>query len=431
MLSATVPSVADMDDHGYQLHDPHRPDEVARPSCAGEVRDAVAGAARRGLRVAVQASGHGRAAGLDGGLLVDTRDLTAVTVDPATRTARVAAGATWQHVVDAAAPHGLAPLSGSAPGVGAVSYTLGGGIGLLARRHGFAADHLRAADLVTVDGAAHRVEAGSELFRALRGGGANLGVVTGMEVGLVPLERLHGGALTVDVAAHPDVLDVWRRWTATVPEEMTSAVSMLPVPAGPLAGRHVAQVQIAFCGPAAEGERLVDPLRAALDPLRDTVRDLPFTESGSVFDEPDTPHAYRSDNRLLRTLRPAALEALTAATGPRAPVMCVVGLRHLGGALARPPREPDVLSHRGAALSLTVLSPLEPGTEDVARAAHAGALAPFVPDAVGRSLSFSYGPLDDAQRREGWSAADREFLAGVARRLDPDARLHVNHPVPR
>ena len=140
--------------------------------------------------------------------------------------------ASWQDVIDASAPHGLAPLSGSLPSVGAVSYTLGGGIGLLARKYGFAADHVHSLEMVSIDGLLRRVTAADEpeLFWALRGGGGNFGVVTGMEIALMPVARLYGGCLFFDLTQTPEVLRAWREWTATVPEEMTSAVSVIPFP---------------------------------------------------------------------------------------------------------------------------------------------------------------------------------------------------------
>ncbi|GGV38381.1 hypothetical protein GCM10010182_73320 [Actinomadura cremea] len=152
--------------------------------------------------------------------------MSGVRVDPRARVA-------W---VEAAAPHGLAPLSGGFPGVGAVSYTLGGGVGLLARRYGFAADHVRRFDLVTLDARLRRVTADSDpdLFWALRGGGGNFGVVTGMEVDLFPVARVYGGNLSFDVGLVPGVLEAWRGWTGTVPEEMTSAVTILTYPDLPM-----------------------------------------------------------------------------------------------------------------------------------------------------------------------------------------------------
>ena len=403
---------------GFQLHSPHRPSVVVAARGADDIRAAM----ELGRPVAVQATGHGLRQPLDGGVLISTRRMTGVRVDPGARTAWVEAGATWQHVIDAAAPHGLAPLSGSAPGVGAVSYTLGGGVGLLARRYGFAADHVRRLDLVTVDGRTHEVTASREpdLFWALRGGGGGLGVVTGMEIDLMPVTHLYGGGLYFD--ASPDVLHAWWRWTAGVPEDVTSAVAMLPFPdvsavPSPLRGRHIAQVQIACTDPA-----LVEPLRA-LGPVMDTLRELPYTESGAVFDEPSEPHAYLSANRLLSTVDPSALAALPKLAGPSAPVMCVVGMRHLGGALTRPPAVPNAVSHREAGYSLSVLSPVPPGGASLVRATHREVLAPWEPHAIGRSLNHSFGPLAEDEVAAAFDPASYARLAALKVLHDPDGRL--------
>ncbi len=422
---------------GFQRRVLHEPAVLAGASCAGDVRAAVELAAEAGARVAVQVTGHGLAAAMEGGVLISTRRMCGVQVDPAARTAWVQAGATWGQVIDAAAPHGLAPLSGSFPGVGAVSYTLGGGVGLLARRHGFAADHVRGFELVTPDGRPREITAETEpaLFWALRGGGGNFGVVTSMEIELFPVSRIYGGGLFFDVEQVPGVLEAWREWTAGVPEEMTSAVSMLLFPdvpgvPEPLRGRHVAQVQIAYLGSAEDGERLASPLRALGRPLRETLRELPYSESGAVFAEPDRPHAYLADNRLLADLDPDALATLPAAAGPRAPTMCVVNLRHLGGALTRPPDVPSAVGHREAGYSLSVLSPVEPGAQDAVRATHRDALTPFAGHALGRSLNFSYGPLEPEQVRAGFEPAIYKRLAGIEGRVDPRGLIHCNHQVP-
>ncbi len=439
MTTAMLPADPGFDDvlTGFQRAGRHRPDRVVVARSADDVRAAVVHAAAHRLPVAVQSGGHGQGRLLDGGVLISTRELTGVRVDPATRTARLAAGASWQHVIDAAAEHGLAPLSGSAPGVGAVSYTLGGGVGLLARRHGFAADHVRRIDLVTVDGALREVTASSdpELFTVLRGGGAGLGVVVAMEIDLVEVTTILGGGLYLDLRAAPDVLEGWRRWTTTVPEEMTSAVAMLVVPDLPvvpaeLRGRHVAQVQLAWSGDPAEGRRVLAPLRRLGPVLRDTVREIPYTESASVFDEPDRPHAYRSENRLLRELDPAALAGITRAAGPSAGTMCVVGIRHLGGALARPPATPNVVGHRDAAYSLMVLSPIEDDLDAVVDL-HRRLIAPFLPAALGRSLNFSYGALTPAEVREAFDPGVADRIAAVAAALDPAGLLRANQPMPR
>jgi FAD/FMN-containing dehydrogenase len=434
-----LPGEAGYDDErtGFQRRTVHRPAVVVEPRDAADVCAAVGFAAAHGTRVAVQASGHGLAAGMDGGVLLSTRAMRDVRVDARARTAWVPAGAAWSRVIEAAAPYGLAPLSGSSPGVGAVSYTLGGGVGLLARRYGFAADHVRRVELVTAHGRLRGVApaADPDLFWALRGGGGNVGVVTGMEIDLVPVDWLYGGGLYFDVREVPHVLRAWREWTATVDEAMTSAVTVLPfpdVPAVPaeLRGRHVAQVQIAYLGSAAGGERATAPLRALGRPLRDTLRELPYADSGAVFDDPDRPHAYLSYNRLLADLDPAALATLTERAGPSAPVMCVVGLRHLGGALAREPHVPNAVGHRDAAYSLTVISPVEPGGEEEIRGLHRSVLAPFSARALGRSLNFSYGPLAPAEVASAFDPEDYRRLAALRAKHDPHGLFQPNHPVP-
>ncbi|GII93985.1 FAD-binding oxidoreductase [Sinosporangium siamense] len=421
---------------GFQLLDPHRPAVIVAATGAGDVRSAVEFAAETRTPLAVQAAGHGHAAP-GTGMLISTRRMSAVRVDPRARTAWVEAGATWRHVVEAAAPYGMAPLSGSFPGLGAVPYTLGGGVGLLARRFGFAADHVRRLDVVTLDGRLREVTAAAEpdLFWALRGGGGDFGVVTGMEIDLFPVARIYGGTLFFDAGRVPDVLDGWRRWTADVPEGMTSGVTALPYPdlpvlPAPLRGRHVAQIHVCYAGPAEEGRDLVEPLRSLGPVLLDTLRDLPYAESGKVFDEPDRPHAYRSRNLLVSDLRPQALADLTKAAGPSAPVMTVVGLRHLGGALAREPHVANAVGHRGAAYAVTTLSPVESGEEEKVGETHRDALAPFAGEALGRSLNFSFGALGGDEIRSAFAPGDYDRLVKLKAEHDPHGLLQANHRIP-
>jgi FAD/FMN-containing dehydrogenase len=112
----------------------HRPAIVVGAASADDVLAAVRHAIRHRLPIAVQATGHGAGTAVDGGILVTTRRMTGVSVDPRRGVARIAAGAKWAQVIAAAAPYGLAPLSGSTSDVGAVGYTVGGGLGPLGRR---------------------------------------------------------------------------------------------------------------------------------------------------------------------------------------------------------------------------------------------------------------------------------------------------------
>jgi hypothetical protein len=418
---------------GFQLADRHEPDVIVGAADAGDVRAAVAYAAAHRLPIAVQASGHGLAAPIRSGLLISTRRMTGVTVDPAARTVRAEAGARWAAVITAAAEHGLAPLNGSAPDVGVVGYTLGGGLGLLARQYGYAADHVRAIDVVTPDGRARRATPAAErdLFWALRGG-RGFGVVTAIEMDLVPLTRVYGGGLYHPAA--PAVLDAWRTWTAGLPDELTSSVALIPFPdvpgvPEPLRGRHTAHIRVASTGSAAEGERLVAPLRAALGPaLIDTLAEMPYTESAAIYSDPPGAHAYHGTNALLSDLTPDAVAAVFAHAGPGAPEPAVVQVRHLGGALARPPEHPSAIGFRDAAYLVSVLSGVGDGGTAAADAAHRPLVDALRPLTVGRFLNYMYGAGTDDVPALYEPAAYRR-LAELKAVHDPHDLLASGHRV--
>ena len=136
-----------------------RPAVVALPETVDDVVDAVDYARTLGLRIAVQGTGHGApGTTLDGTMLVNTSRMTGVEVDPKGSRARVAAGTIWADVVAAAVPHGLTALHGSAHDVGVVGYSLGGGIGWLARKHGLSSSSVLSAEVVTADGEVVRAD---------------------------------------------------------------------------------------------------------------------------------------------------------------------------------------------------------------------------------------------------------------------------------
>ena len=263
-------------------------------------------------------------------------------IDPATRTARAEAGAVWQDVIVPAAEHGLAGLAGSSPGVGVAGYTLGGGLGFLARRYGLAANSVTAAELVTPGGNLVRADAGHEpdLFWAVRGGGG-VGVVTALEMRLYPVRELYAGDLFFPIQRAAEVLHAWREWTATVPDEVTSIGHLLRLPPlpevpEPLRGRAFAIIEAACLGDAGTGAELIGPLRR-LGPELDTVAMIPAAALGQLNMDPPQPVPGAGDGAFLADFPAAAIDALVAVAGPDAGTPpASVEIRHLGGALARP-----------------------------------------------------------------------------------------------
>jgi FAD binding domain len=190
----------------WNLAADQRPAVVVDAGSAADVVQAVRFARANGMRIAPQGTGHG--AGplewLHGAMLLRTTRMRKVCIDPAARTARAEAGAVWQDVTVPVGQHSLAALAGSSPDVGVTGYTLGGGLGWLARRYGLAANSVTAAELVTADGDLVRTDAGHEpdLFWAVRGGGG-VGVVTALEMRLYPVGELYAGDCSSRSSAPP------------------------------------------------------------------------------------------------------------------------------------------------------------------------------------------------------------------------------------
>jgi hypothetical protein len=352
--------------HGFDLAVVQRPAVVVAANSSADVARAVGYASDHGWPVGLMATGHGQPVSMTDGLLINTRRLTEVQVDSGAATARVAAGATWEHVVAATAPYGLAPLCGAAPGVGATSYTLGGGIGLLSRRYGFAADHVNRVDLVTADGRELVVTADQQpdLFWGLRGGGGNFGAVTAIEIGLFPVAELYGGSLFFPGEQSAAVLAAFRSAIETAPDSLSLSVAFVtlpdvPVIPAPLRGRFIAHVRVAYLGAEADGQRLIKDLRGCADAILDTARRMPFAEIGTIHSDPTRPMPVNSASVALRSIPDELERHVLAVIGPSCPFL--LELRHLGGALAQPPAVANAVGHRNA--ELNVFTSAFPGTD--------------------------------------------------------------------
>lgn len=331
-----------------------------------DVAASVRFAAERGLPVAVTSTGHGAVpGGMDDALVINTSRMKEISVDPQARTVRVGAGNRWGEVVQACAPYGLMPPAGAAPGVGVVGYLLGGGLSPLGRVFGFAADHVRAVELVTADGTHRRVDAEQheDLFWALRGGGGGLGVVTAVEVGLFPVSNLYGGTVFYPGEHAADLLRAFRDWNDGLPDAACGSLALQRLPdvpqlPEPLRGRFVAALRYAYPGDLAEAARLLAPMRAAAEVILDTVAELPLTAFGTIHNDPTEPMPFWERGDLLPALPDEAIDALLSAAGPQAAdAPTLVELRHLGGALARAPRQANALDVRHAAYTLFAVAP--------------------------------------------------------------------------
>ena len=421
----------------WQLHVDQRPAAIAYPESAQGVVNAVRSAREHGQRVAAQGTGHNAAplGSLHDTLLLRTDRMRGVTIDVHARIARVDAGARSLEVVQAAAAHGLATVAGSSPDVGVVGYTIGGGIGLLSRRYGLAANKVHAIELVTADGRLVRSDRDEEpeLFWALRGGGGSFGVVTAIELELFPVAAAYAGALWFPIERAGEVMHAWRELTqAAPPDELATLARFLrfpPIPEVPeeVRGASLVIVDAYHAGSPAQADELLAPLRA-LGPVNDTIRVVTMPELSRVHMDPEQPVPGVGDGVMLAELPAEALAALIDVAGEQQQ-LAAIELRHLEGALGRARPEHGALASIPARYVL-LAGGFAPTPELVAAVAGQveavqQALAPWT--APCHYLNFSDISRDPASF---WDADAYQRLRRVKSAVDPGDLIRSNHPIP-
>ena len=417
-----------------------RPAAVALPRTALEAAEVVVAAARAGLRVAPQSTGHAAGPLAEGALadvvIVRTSEMTEVTIDPESRTARAEGGVLWQQVVEAAAPHGLAALHGSSPDVAVAGYSLGGGIGWYARKLGLATNSVTAVEIVTADGSIRRVDARNDpdLFWAVRGGGGNFGLVTALEFTLYPIADAYAGMLVWDRAQADAVVREWARWSASAPDEVTTSLRVMSFPPMPelpefIRGRQLVIIDGAVLSDDASAESLLEPLRA-LAPEMDTFARVPAASLSRLHMDPEGPTPAVSGSVLLDALPEDAVDAFLAEVGPGSTSSLLAAeLRQLGGALGRPHHGAGALPRLDAAYAgffVAVAATPEMAAQGLADARSLEqALAPW---SSGKSfLNFTESRMDTR------SAFDQDSfvrLGNVRATVDPEGVFVANHQIP-
>jgi FAD/FMN-containing dehydrogenase len=426
----------------FNLATRHTPELVLSAVDADDVVAAVRWAAARDMSISVQSTGHGAANAIYGGLLISTRLMVELSIDPDEQTARVGAGVRWRDVLKAAAPYGLMGLHGSTTNVGVVGYTLGGGLPLLGRKYGFASDHVLAFDLVTPDGVLRRVDAGSDprLFALLRGGKGNFGIVTAMEFALFPADELYAGGIFYDGTHAREVLAGFRAWIVHLPAEASASLAFLRLPdmqevPGFLRGKFVMHLRFAWQGSLDEGARLLAPMREAAPVLVDGVGPLPFSRVDEIHADPEHPVPVREGGMLLKDFDGGLEEALLQLAGPEstAPLL-LAEIRLMGGALAVPLKglEPDAdcVGGRDAALSFFAVGIMAPQIAHLVPAAIEAARSALKPFGTGRTMLNLHGHLTSPElAASAWPEAAHARLSEAKAELDPKNLFRHGHAI--
>ncbi|ROT42888.1 FAD binding domain protein [Sodiomyces alkalinus F11] len=207
-LAAILPSkVAFPDSQAYETSVSSywaRPEQELSPACivvateAEDVSIALSIIVPGACKFAVRSGGHGSApavANIEDGVTLDLSGIAFTTPNEDGSQVAIGPGQEWSNVYGILAPFGVSVPGTRAGGVGVAGSTLGGGLGFVAPSAGFAADNVASFQVVLANASIVTASPheNADLFKALKGGGSNLGIVTKFVFDTVPLGQVWGG----------------------------------------------------------------------------------------------------------------------------------------------------------------------------------------------------------------------------------------------
>ena len=186
---------------------PSTPDEVSETISALR----KAGGGTGDWHVAVRSGGHGS----DGsnnialGVTIDLTQLNSTTYDPDPNVASIGTGARWGSVYEELEEHGVSVPGGRESIVGVGGLTLGGGISWYAAKKGFTCDSVVNFEIVLSNGdiVNANASANADLWRGLKGGSSNFGIVTRFDIEAFPAKNLSIERTTYSAEYTDDVID--------------------------------------------------------------------------------------------------------------------------------------------------------------------------------------------------------------------------------
>ncbi|ACY98284.1 FAD-binding oxidoreductase [Thermomonospora curvata] len=417
-----------------------RPRVIVQCADAGDVMAAVDFARENELGLSVRGGSHsvpGFGTNDDGVVIDLSARMRGVRVEPHTQTARAEGGCTWGDFNHATHAFGLATTGGIISTTGIAGLTLGGGIGHLSRGLGLSADNLISADVVTADG--RFLEASEkeheDLFWALRGGGGNFGVVTSFEYRLHPVADVYAGIFFFPLERTRDVLEFYRDFIATAPEELGVFPAFQIAPPLPFVpesehGKPLCALVSCWAGPLEQGEGALAPLRDVAPPAAELRTPMPYPVLNSAFDDLvpyGLQHYWKAS--FASELTDGAIAAHLQ-HGPRVPVVnSTVHIYPINGACHRVPPGATAFGHRDATFA-TVIAGMwpDPARNDAnirwVREYHR-ALEPH--SGPGGYVNFMSGD-DDHRVRDNYGG-NYDRLVAVKKKYDPDNLFRMNQNI--
>jgi hypothetical protein len=411
-----------------------RPAMIVQAANAADVAQAVRFARDFDLTISVRSGGHSFAGHStnDNGIVIDLRNMKNMVIDPDRKVARAQPGLTSAELGAQAQAFGLALSTGDTSSVALGGLVLGGGIGWMARKQGLTIDNLLSAEVVTADAEVVTAspDENPDLFWAIRGGGGNFGIVTEYELQLHDVGMVLGGVIALP--ATREAVRGYLDWAMKAPDEMTTITPLMKAPPAPFVpadevGRVSLLVVFCYTGDLAEGEVLLDGLRAVATPRFEFVSPMPYPAI-YAFTEEGTHRALEAARSVFLKEMPDEIIDATLEAMEQASPTTMVQLRVLGGQVARTGKGDTAFAHRDKPYLWTAV---RQWTEDDDAGAEAGWVYDLFehvqPYGTGVYVNFLIdepGRIGDAYPMETY-----QRLADVKLRFDPQNVFSQNQNV--
>ncbi|MCZ6628469.1 MAG: FAD-binding oxidoreductase [SAR324 cluster bacterium] len=419
-----------------------RPAIIVRPAGVADVAAAVTFAREHDLLLSVRGGGHNIAGTslCDGGITIDFTAMKGVHVNPRGDTVRVQPGCALGDVDREAQHFGLAVPGGYISTTGVAGLTLGGGFGWLSRKYGYTCDNLLSVDLVTADGRSVTADAeqNADLFWGVRGGGGNFGVVTSFEYRAHPVgPTVVAGMILYPMDAARDVIRFYRDFTAQAPEELVCMLMLRTAPAAPFLPEEVHGVPVVgiiatHCGPVAEAERVLRPLKAFGKPLVDMIEPKPFAAHQCAFDATQPAgRRYYWKSEYFSELSDGATTALLDGAARFTSPDSIVAMMSLGGAASRIGEEDTAAGGRDAAYIAVVNAGWDDAGEDERNVAWARETWQALREHATGGVYVNFIPADEGEERvrEAYGQSKYERLIALKNQYDPTNLFRVNQNI--
>ncbi len=417
-----------------------KPGLVVRAMGASDVQLVVNFARDHNLLLAVRSGGHQIAghAVADGALLLDLSRMSSVRVAPSERTAVVEPGALLSDVDKETQAHALTVPLGINSTTGIAGLTLGGGFGWTTRKFGMTVDNLRAADVVTADGAIVTCSADdhTDLFWAIRGGGGNFGVVTAFEFDLHPLgPQVLSGLIVHPLDQAPDLLAAFAKLTDTAEDDLTVWAVLRKAPPLPFIpedwhGKEVLIFAACYAGDMAEGERAMAELRSLGDPIADVIGPHPFVGWQAAFD-PLLVSGQRNywKSHDFESLPQAAIRELVAAANNLPDPATEIFIAHVGGAMARVAASDTAYPQRASHFIMNVHTRWAEPEKDATCIGWARDLFDTMAQYSTGGVYVNFMPEDETARLPNAYGGNIDRLARIKAHYDPGNLFRLNHNI--